>query len=53
LVFEGVPGKHMELEREDLERSFGKYFGPEREDWVVDGGDDEGRQQVLGGHQGL
>ena len=48
LVFESVPGKHMELEREDLERSFGKYFGPEREEWVSDG-----RQQVLGGHQGL
>jgi palmitoyl-protein thioesterase len=52
LVFEGVPGKHMELEREDLERSFGEYFGPERREWlVVEGGD--GRQRVLGGHQGL
>jgi palmitoyl-protein thioesterase len=52
LVFESVPGKHMELEREDLERSFGKYFGPERGEWAdVDGRD--GRQQVLGGHQGL
>jgi palmitoyl-protein thioesterase len=50
LVFEGVPGKHMELGREDLERTFGKYFGPEREEWAVD---DDGRQQVLGGHQGL
>jgi len=49
LVFEGVPGKHMELEREDLERSFGKYFGPEREDWA----EGDGRQRVLGGHQGL
>jgi palmitoyl-protein thioesterase len=48
LVFEGVPGKHMELEREDLERSFGKYFGPERREWSFDG-----RQQVLGAHQGL
>ena len=50
LVFEGVPGKHMELGREDLKRTFGKYFGPEREEWVEDA---DGRQQVLGAHQGL
>lgn len=46
LVFASVPGKHMELDRKDLEKSFKNYFGPEREglsEW----------QQVLGGHQGL
>ena len=53
LVFESVPGKHMELEKEDLERTFRKYFGPEREGWGLDGEDGRQQQQVLGGHQGL
>ena len=58
LVFESVPGKHMELDEGDLERVFGRYFGPEREEWEWEAGDEQRQQQqqqVLGGrwHQGL
>lgn len=48
LVFESVEGEHMQLNRKDLEKTFRKYFGPERKEekdanWL--GGE---VQQVLG-----
>jgi palmitoyl-protein thioesterase len=30
LVFESVEGEHMELDQQELEMTFGKYFGAER-----------------------
>lgn len=50
LVFESVEGEHMQLNKKDLERAFGKYFGPEREGRGVEGFEKErGGQFVLGG----
>lgn len=52
LFFEKVKGEHMQLDKGDLKRAFGEYFGPERkggieeeEAFVVPGE----QQQVLGG----
>jgi palmitoyl-protein thioesterase len=44
LVFESVQGEHMELDEEELERTFGRYFGAER---VLGGGMGSGQQQVM------
>ncbi|KAM0712496.1 hypothetical protein Q7P37_011593 [Cladosporium fusiforme] len=48
LVFETVPGEHMQLDREDLKKAFKEYFGPERGEssfWAGVGGEEQ--QQVL------
>lgn len=49
LVFGSVEGEHMQLNKKDLERAFGRYFGPEREGRAVEGFEKErGGQVVLG-----
>ncbi|KAL1585517.1 hypothetical protein WHR41_05646 [Cladosporium halotolerans] len=47
LVFGSVEGEHMQLDKRDLERAFGKYFGPEREGRAVEGVEKEGGGQVV------
>lgn len=47
LVFESVEGEHMQLNKKDLERAFGRYFGPEREGRAVEGVEKEGGGQVV------
>lgn len=44
LVFESVPGAHMELDRKDLETTFKKYFGAER---GLEEASGAGQQHVL------